>query len=237
MSRVETIGDAVLHLGDCRDILPTLGPVDAVVTDPPFGISYQSGHATDALWAAGRTITNDTNTSVRDEALALLGLAPALVFGSRRAPLPPSCKMVLTWDKGPALGMGDLSLPWKPTTEEIYVLGRGFVGSRNKGAVIYHPPVQSMAKNGRLHPNEKPVGLLRVLLHSLPSGLICDPFMGSGSTGVACAAEGRAFIGIEIEPAYFDIACRRIAEAYRQPRLFDEPTPKPVQQSLLGDAA
>lgn len=236
MSRVEHIGDATLYLGDCREVLPSIRAAGALF-DPPFGISYKSGYATDQLWSGGRAITNDHDTGARDDALRLLGFVPALVFGSRRAPLPFGCKMVLTWDKGPALGMGDLSLPWKPTTEEIYVVGRGFVGSRDKGAVVYHPPVQSMAKNGRQHPNEKPVGLLRVLLQSLPSGLICDPFMGSGSTGVACVLEGRPFVGVEIEPAYFDIACRRIAKAHEQPGLFQEPPPKPVQPSLLGDAA
>ena len=71
---------------------------------------------------------------------------------------------------------------------------------------------------------------------SLPGETVCDPFMGSGTTGVACAKLGRSFLGIELEPSYFDIACRRIEEAYRQPRLFDEPPPKPVQQSLLGNS-
>lgn len=223
MSRVETIGRATLYCGDARDFILTLGCPAGVLTDPPFGIDYQSGHATDALWAGGRRIANDQDTSVRDEVLGecdLLGKPPMLVFGSRKRPEPADTKMVLIWDKGPALGMGDLSLPWKPTTEEIYVLNSGWVGKRDKGAVVYHPPVQSMAKNGRLHPNEKPVGLLRKLLQSFPDGLILDPFMGSGSTGVACMLEDRDFIGCEIDPAYFDIACRRIEEAQRQGDLF-----------------
>lgn len=220
--RVEQIGDATLHLGDAREIVQALQNVVAFLTDPPFGIAYQSGYATDRLWAGGRTIANDATTSARDDVLAQFGDRPALAFGSRKVQAPIGTKMVLIWDKGPALGMGDLSLPWKPTTEEIYVLGKGFVGTRDKGAVIYHPPVQSMAKNGRLHPNEKPVGLLRILLQSLPAGLTCDPFMGSGSTGVACIEEGRPFVGIEIEPAYFDIACKRIEDAQRQGKLFGD---------------
>jgi DNA modification methylase len=235
--REEIIGDARLILGDCREVLPTLGKVDAVVTDPPFGIDYRSGYRTDALWV-GNAIRNDTTVETRDAALQLLGDAPMLVFGSWKAPRPVDTKMVLTWDKGPALGMGDLSLPWKPSSEEIYVLGSGFVGARDEGAVIYCPPVQSMAKNGRQHPNEKPVELLVRLLKKLPSGLTCDPFMGSGSTGVACVKLGRPFVGCEIEPRYFDIACRRIEEAYRQPRLFDEPPAKPKQGSMFdGEAA
>lgn len=226
MSRIETIGRATLFLGDCRDV-DTLGSIlnlrpCAVLSDPPFGISYKSGHATDALWAGGRSIANDENCEARDALARAFSHLPILMFGSRKVALPPHHRMTLTWDKGPALGMGDLRLPWKPTTEEIYAMGDAgaFVGSRDKGAVIYHPPVQSMAKNGRQHPNEKPVGLLRILLQSLPAGMICDPFMGSGSTGVACAREGRDFVGVEIDPAYFEIACKRIEDAQRQGDLF-----------------
>jgi DNA modification methylase len=217
LSRIETIGNAVLYLGDCRQVIPDLqDAIAGVLTDPPYGQKYVSGYATDMLWKAGKTITGDADCRARDEALAMID-CPALVFGTRKRPEPVGTKMVLTWDKGPALGMGDLSLPWKPSTEEIYVLGSGFVGGRNSGSVIYHPPVQSMAKNGRLHPNEKPVGLLERLLRWLPPGLICDPFMGSGSTGEAALKAGRSFVGIEIEPTYFEIACERLQAIARQP--------------------
>jgi len=217
--RKEVIGRATLYLGDCRDILPTLGKVDAVVTDPPYGMAYQSGHATDELWAAGRTIAGDETTEARDAVLAWAENRPCLCFGTWRIERPAAAKMVLIWNKGGALGMGDLSIPWKPDHEEIYVLGRGFIGSRDCGSVLYHPPVQSMAKNGRVHPTEKPVGLMKMLLRKVP-GTILDPFMGSGTTGVAAVQMGRDFIGIEREPKYFDIACRRIEEAQRQGDLF-----------------
>ncbi len=226
------IGNAELYLGDCLEILPTLGKVDCVVTDPPYGIGYQSGHATDRLWAAGRKITNDEDCSVRDTVLAQTQTA-ALVFGSRKRPLPPDTRQVLIWDKGGALGMGALDLPWKPAHEEIYVLGKGFVGGRNWHSVIHHNPTQAMACNGRVHPNEKPVGLMVMLLKWCPSGAILDPFMGSGTTGVACAKLGRRFIGIEIEPKYFDIACKRIEQAYAQPDLFIQP-PAPAEQMELS---
>jgi len=124
------------------------------------------------------------------------------------------------WDKGEALGMGALDLPWKPTVEEIYVIGKGFVGGRNWGSVIYHHPTQSTAKNGRLHPNEKPVGLLGRLLRWLPAGSVCDPFMGSASTGEAALAAHRKFVGIEVEQKYFDVACRRIERIERQAEMF-----------------
>jgi len=219
MDGAVVIGSATLYLGDCREILPTLPKADVVITDPPFGIRYQSSQRESGLWKAGKTITNDHDTTCRDEALAMLAGVPALVFGSRRAPQPEGTRMTLIWDKGPALGMGALDLPWKPSYEEIYVIGKGFHGRRD-GAVIYCPPVQSMAKNGREDPNEKPIRLLSMLLDKSPAGTVCDPFMGSGSTGVACVMAGRPFIGIEIEPAYFDIACRRIEDAQRQERLF-----------------
>lgn len=232
MTQPVIIGDATLYLGDCREILPTLGKVDAVVTDPPYGIAYESGWATDKLWAAGRRITNDGDVSARDDVLAKFDCA-ALVFGSRKAPLPPRCRQVLIWDKQGALGMGALDLPWKPGHEEIYVLGKGFVGGRHWHSVISHPPTQAMACNGRTHPNEKPVGLIKMLIQWCPAGTILDPFMGSGTTGVACAKLGRKFIGIEIEERYFDIACRRIEQAYAQPDMFIAPQPKPVQEALI----
>jgi DNA modification methylase len=220
-----------VYLGDCREILPTLGRVDAVVTDPPYGISYESGWATDALWIAGFSIGGDETTDLRDWVISQIH-APALVFGSRKIRPPANTRMVLTWDKGPALGMGALDLPWKPSSEEIYVIGKGFVGARDESNVIYYPPVQSMAKNGRLHPTEKPVGLLQRLIRKCPLGVILDPFMGSGTTGVAAVKLGRMFIGIEIEPKYFDIACKRISDALKQPDMFIE-RPKPAKQEAF----
>ena len=225
------IGDATLYLGDCVDVLPLIDEVAVFVTDPPYGISYKSGYATDKLWAAGRTIAGDRDTQVRDAALELIA-APGLVFGSRKASLPRCCRQVLIWDKGGALGMGALDLPWKPSHEEIYVIGKGFVGGRNWHSVITHHPTQATAANGRVHPNEKPVGLIKKLLLWCPLGAVLDPFMGSGTTGVACAKLGRKFIGIEIESKYFDIACKRIEQAYAQPDFFID-TPKPVQEKML----
>lgn len=210
------IGSCRLILGDCLQVLPQLTGYAAVLTDPPYGIGYTSGHATDDLWSEA-TIRNDQDTKVRDSAIARIDASiPMLVFGSRKKEPPLGTKMVLVWDKGGALGMGDLSLPWKPSSEEIYVLGSGFVGKRDGSNVVYHPPVQSAAKNGRLHPNEKPVGLLAKLMRKLPDGCILDPFMGSGSCGEACIKAGRPFIGVEDDPVYFDIAVERLRQVSRQ---------------------
>lgn len=233
--RKEVIGDCTLYLGDCTKILQTSLHYGGVITDPPYGIDYKSGFATEELWSED-AIRNDEDTVIRDYALSLVDrTVPTLVFGSRKRTPPPENKMVLVWDKGPALGMGDLSIPWKPSSEEIYVLGNGFVGSRDSSNVIYHPPVQSMAKNGRRHPNEKPVGLLLILLLKMPDVCILDPFMGSGSCGEACIKTGRPFIGIEDDPKYFDIACSRIADAHARPDMLVQAKrqPDPIQEALL----
>jgi len=251
--RVEHIGDATLYLGDCLEILPTLQKSDpfewmtekprgygdnlicSLVTDPPYGINYQSGHATNDLWGSARRINQDENTMTRDAVVSWARGLPALFFGTWRAPRPEGTRQVLIWDKGGALGMGALDLPWKPDHEEIYVLGKGFCGNRDSGSVLRHPPVQSMAKNGRVHPTEKPLCLLLDLIRKV-YGPVLDPFMGSGTTGVACAKMGRKFIGIEISEEYFNIAVKRITDAYRQGDLFIEQNRKqanPEQMPLL----
>lgn len=204
----EILADGIeIWLGDCREILSELPKVDALVTDPPYGIAYESRHATEALWSAGPKITNDESIVTRDEVLGCFPIQPALVFGSRKQRPPPRTRMILVWDKGPALGMGAIDIPWKPSSEEIYVLGRGFIGPR--------------------------VELLQRLIRKCPFGCILDPFMGSGTTGVAAVKLGRKFIGIEIEPKYFDIASRRISEALKQPDMFIERPRRAIQQALF----
>ena len=226
-------GSVRLFLGDCLDVLPTLDGVDAVVTDPPFGIDYSSGHGSES-WGDG-AIEGDGNTVARDQALWLLANIPTLCFGSWRSDRPAGTRMVLVWDTLGALGMGDLRLPWKPAHQELYVLGdpNGFVGERGSD-VIRHPPVQSMAKNGRVHPFEKPVGLIEILLERMSGRNVCDPFMGSGTTGVACVRTGRRFIGIEKEPKYFEIAVRRIEAELNRAPLFEQPPA--IQRTLLEEA-
>jgi len=114
---------------------------------------------------------------------------------------------MLTWDKGNWPGMGDLSLPWGPSTEEIYVLGSGFVGKRS-GTVIR----KDRLTGNTVHPNEKPVGLLHKLLNHCPAGMVADPFCGSGSTLRAAKDLGRKSIGIEISEKYAELAARRLGQ-------------------------
>lgn len=190
-------GDALL-MDPCGDVL---------VTDPPFGVGYQSGH----FGLLPRSIVGDEDTAARDDVLTRWMPRPALVFGSWRAPRPRGTRMVLIWDTKGALGMGDLSLPWKPAHQEVYVLGDGFSGRRTSDVLCY-APVQAKANNGRVHPHEKPVGLMRDLIGKCPPGVIFDPFMGSGPTLRAAKDLGRRAVGIEIDERYCEIAAKRLAQ-------------------------
>jgi DNA modification methylase len=216
-----------LYLGDCREILPTLGKVDAVVTDPPYGISHSSNYG--ASWE-GTQIQNDSDTSVRDEVLR--GFDNVAAFGTWKTPPIERTKGCLVWDKGPAFGMGDLKFPWKGSWELIYIRGNIWRGSREEGVLKGHIQV-SWESQGRGHPHQKPVSLCESLIQKLPqASAILDPFLGSGTTGVAAVRLGRKFVGIEIESKYFEIACKRIQAALDAPDLFVE-APKPPKQDAL----
>jgi hypothetical protein len=207
----EKDGITIYH-GDARGILPAIAG-DILVFDPPFGIEYESGW--DSPRGMARSIAGDNSTAVRDFCIDWSAGRPALVFGSWKIPRPPQTRMLLVWDTLGALGMGDLSLPWKPSHQEIYVLGTGFTGDRGSD-VIQCPPVQSTAKNGRLHPHEKPVRLMKELLRKCPERTIVDPTCGSGSTLRAAKDLGRKAIGIELEERYCEIAARRLDQSVLQ---------------------
>ena len=254
MTSPVTIGDATLYLGDSLEILPTLGKVGHVVSDPPYEDELHK--------AVGRIRRNDGREMVAD-----LGFAGV---NSRRAAIAAACvaasrgwlilfslaEGVRAWrdEIQAAGGKWDTCLAWvKPDASPRFNgqgAARGFecavtawcgTGYRRwnaggKRGVYTH--CVNTDRHGA-HPTEKPVPLMAEILsdYTATEQTILDPFMGSGTTGVACAKLGRKFIGIEMEPRYFDIACRRIEEAYRQPRLFAEPAPKPLQLTLDGDAA
>lgn len=227
----ETLENGIdLYLGDCRDILPLLSGVDAVLTDPPYGIEYASDRG--ASWS-GVQIIQDETLCGRDFVTTWAGDLPQAYFGTWKREKPTGTRATLIWDKGAGFGMGDLSFPWKGSFEEIYILGKGWKGKRDEG-VLRGPVMVSWESRGREHPTQKPTWLMSALIEKLPDVVtICDPFMGSGSTGVAAVRLGRRFVGIEIDPKFFEIACRRIGEALNAPDMFTPTTQKPVQQTLL----
>jgi DNA modification methylase len=196
-----------IYHGDAREIFPQVS-ADVFVSDVPYGIAYKSGARRDKL---ADSIQGDADTSLRDWALQMWGSRPALVFGSWKMPRPSGTHTRLIWDTKGALGMGDLRVPWKPSDQEIYVLGQGFKGRRDSN-VLTIAPVQSMGKNGRVHPHQKPVELMHRLIEKCPPGVIIDPFMGSGSTLRAAKDLQRKAIGIEIDEAYCEIAAGRMGQ-------------------------
>jgi len=190
-----------LYHGDCREVGEWRSAY-SMVTDPPYGMDYKSG------WS-GADIANDATTRVRDEMLKLWGAdQAALVFGRWSCPRPAATRHVLIWDKGDWPGMGDLTLPWGPSTEEVYVIGTGFVGKR-RGSILRDPKRPSGGT--AWHPTEKPIGLMEMLVQST-LGIVADPFSGSGSTLIAAKNLGRKAIGVEVEERYCEIAAKRLAQ-------------------------
>ncbi len=223
--RVEHIGDATLYLGDCLEILPSLGKVDAVVTDPPYGMAW-NGKVTRGKNGTGKqgptrnygeTITNDDR---QFDPFPWLHYSQVIMFGFQHFNdrLPPGT--VLVWlkryDSGFGSFLSDADIAWMKGGCGVY---------------CFRDLSLQGDSNNRRHPTEKPVPLMRWCIEKT-TGTVRDPFMGSGTTGVACANLGRKFEGIEIEEKYFDIACRRIRDAYKQPRLFEDEPAKPAQLKL-----
>jgi DNA modification methylase len=208
-------GDGIeLHLGDCREIDEWLA-ADVLVTDPPYGMAYQSGQRKGAKLSV---IAGDGDTSIRDRALECWGaVKPGLVFGRWSVTAPVGERQRLIWWKEGNPGMGDLSIPWGPAHEDIHLLGAGWdrtqAGVKRVGSVISTRGVRGGAageENLTGHPTPKPVHLMEYLITRCPPGTIADPFAGSGSTLVAAKLQGRKAIGVELEERYCEIAARRL---------------------------
>lgn len=235
--RKEIIGDCTLYLGDCREILPTLEQVDVVLTDPPYGISLKNhgGGIRSKRKKRSYSIIGDQSTELGQSILdALRGSARSIVaFADPTLPWQGQWRSLLVWDKGGAVGGGgDVKTTWKQTWELVQVWNeRSLHGSRDNAVLRYWmQPGWS-----DIHPAIKPVELLCYLADkvSIVGSVILDPFMGSGTTGVACIRGGRRFIGVEIDEGYFDIACERIRKAYQQPDMFvTMPEQKAVQEAM-----
>lgn len=221
-----TIGDATLYLGDCREILPTLPKVGAVVTDPPYGIGENSRKVASRGKLATPRDYGDFDWDREPIERGLVSLIRAasqwqIIFGGNFFELPPS-SCWLVWDKmGPTNDFADCELAWTNLQRAV-----------RRIRFLWNGMIRAEKDIEREHPTQKPIEVMRWCLGFIPDArTILDPFMGSGTTGVAAIKLGRKFIGIEIEPKYFDIACRRIEEAARQPDLFIERPKPPVQES------
>jgi DNA modification methylase len=217
MSRIETIGSATLYLGDAREIMPTLGKVGATVTDPAYGINAARNRKSQKHgwrdYAAPGWDKERTDPELVSMAVSVA--EHAIVWGGNYFTdiLPPTGKW-LSWDKGQTdFSLADFELAWC-----------SFEGAARR---IEYPRALAM-QDGKEHPTQKPVEVMRWCIDKRPKGCstILDPFMGSGTTGVAAVKLGRKFIGIEVETIYFDIACRRIEEAGRQSDMFIDYNPR-----------
>jgi site-specific DNA-methyltransferase (adenine-specific) len=233
--RIEQLSDDVtLYLGDCREVLPTLGKVDAVVTDPPYGIAlntdnsrFSGGNAASVSrkgngrgTADGAPILNDA--SAFDPSFLTAYGAEQIIWGWHCFPNRLPAGACLVWVKrlDPAFGsfLSDAETAWH---------------SRGHGVYCFRDLSLTAEALYRAHPTQKPLPLMRWCIERVRGDTILDPFMGSGTTGVACVQLGRKFIGIELDPGYFDIACKRIENELRRPRLdLGEPTPPPKQEAL-----
>jgi DNA modification methylase len=218
------IGSCVMYEGDCLEVIPTLGKVDAVVTDPPYGMGdlLRKGGAKE--WSVTRAKGTAWDDSTPDVGWIVDIGVPAIIWGGQFFGLPIQ-RGWLVWDKLMAeFSTSVCELAW---TNISFPVKRFRLGSA------------MVQQEGRVHPTQKPIALMRWCLGFLPNAeTILDPFMGSGTTGVACVKEGRKFIGIELDPDYFDIACKRIRDAYAQPDMFvAAPAAKPEQLDMMDPEA
>jgi site-specific DNA-methyltransferase (adenine-specific) len=202
-----------LYHGDCLKVTAWL-EADVLVTDPPYGMAYRGFGGRPGMNDATKhkAIEGDGTTEIRDAALTMWGDRPALVFGTWRVERPSGTRQLIVWDKsanGP--GMGALDLPWGPSHEEVYVLGRGFHGKR-EGSVYGIRPFTSQDAIRPDHPTPKPTALMEALLAKCPAGVVADPFAGSGATLVAAALTGRKAIGVELEERYCEVIAKRLAQ-------------------------
>ena len=199
-----------LFHGDCREITAWLD-ADVLVTDPPYGVAWTTGQTSRAKVPIVEKIAGDQDAAARDQALALWGSSPAIVFGSWRIDRPAGVSHRLIWHKA-RRKPGFSSAPWFPNDEEIYIIGKGFVGAPQASVITTHEQRDGahgeVAKIG--HPTPKPVPLMEQLIAKCPEGVIADPFAGSGATLVAARNLGRKVIGVELEERYCEIIAKRL---------------------------
>lgn len=261
--RKEVIGDCTLYLGDCLEVMPMLGKVDHLITDPPYekeahskvrrtAKSVKSGGCHDVLDFAQITeelrdyVPMWANKNCLGWASFFCQVEAVSMWRDSIEKCSGKYKRACVWVKPDSSPQFNGEMPAQGY--ECFVLqwcgeGRSAWNSGGKRGVYTHLTNQSDRTkikdiNGQLinaHPTEKPLTLMNEMLNDFTNKdqTILDPFMGSGTTGVACVKLGRKFIGIELEEKYFDIACRRIQKAYDQPDIFIEAEKKKVEQAVF----
>lgn len=212
------IGDAVLYRGDCRDILPTLPRVDAVITDPPYGVAHNKKSAA-RRYKVREVIAGDE----APPDVSWMAEYQAIIWGGNNFLLPRSTGW-LVWDK---------CHPEESQHSQAELAWTNVVRTVRHHREAYHGFMRQ--RDGWFHPTQKPPGLMRWCV-GMTTGTVLDPYMGSGTTGIACAQTRRDFVGIEIDPRYFEIACRRIEDAQRQESLFEPEMPRAEQVPLFGES-
>jgi site-specific DNA-methyltransferase (adenine-specific)/modification methylase len=209
-----TIGRATLYLGDCRSLLRGMGKADALVTDPPYGIGADKGAGKSAeKWSAftGSATWDDAPLSEGDIDLLLGAGRHCIIWGGNYFPLPPS-NCWLIWDKETAgvTTFADAEVAWTNLDKAMRLKRHLWSGPYMK------------IREERHHPTQKPLAIMQWCIDQLPAKVssVVDPFLGSGTTGVAAVMAGKDFVGIEQDARYFDIACKRIEQAQRQGDFF-----------------
>lgn len=243
------IGDCTLYLANCLDIVHHLPRDTAIVADPPYGVPIlvnfdlqrkgqikKEGRA-----SAGKkfkeVIGNDEEFDPtpflhgpkdENEVHSLGGFKEVILWGANHfAHKLPHNGRWLVWDKRcgviPERSQADGEVAWHNEYGALRIIRHiwdGMVKDSERG-------------EKRVHPTQKPVHVMRECLKYIKGQVICDPYMGSGTTGVACVKEKRAFIGVELDPEYFDASCKRIESAYNEPDLLTRDMPAPVQDSFF----
>ena len=222
--RIDTIGLATLYLGDCREILPTLAPFDLILTDPPYGIGVcnRSDGGVGSI-ASGSKMYGREQWDKEAPPAWLFGLMREkarwlIIWGGNYYDLPPS-PCWFAWDKGQRdFTFADGELAWTNLEKAVRFLT---------------VPRGELVAEGKDHPTQKPLRLMEWCLDHVPKAdTVCDPFLGSGTSGVAAVRMGRTFTGVEREPKYFEIACKRIEDAQRQVSMFEEAPARAEQHGL-----
>ena len=233
MTDIVRIGDATLYHADCRDVLPTMPKFDLLLTDPPYGIGIDRAMAASSGGKSGGMKAHkgdyvasgwDDEALTADAAASLIekcGLS--ILWGGNYYGLAAS-QCWLVWDKQINGNFAACELAWTNLKKPVQKFTWMWNGMLRQGGE---------ERNG--HPTQKPLALMQwCLTHAPDAKTVLDPFMGSGTTGVACAQSGRSFTGIERERKYFDIACERIERAYAQGKLFQPEPAKPEQQEIAA---